>query len=256
MGFTAAADAYDRFMGRYSRPLAHELIAFARLEPGARVLDVGCGPGALTSALAEALGAGNVAAADPAEQFVGACSERVPGADVRRAAAEQLPWPDRTFDATLSQLAVNFFADAPAGIAELRRVTRPGGVVAACTWDYVEKMEMLAVFWGAARSLEPDAPDEAETMQLLTGDGLRAAWEAAGFEEIETARLSVESRYEDFDDFWEPFLHGVGPAGAYVSKVDDERRDAIREECRRRLGDPTGPFALSAHATGVRGIVP
>ena len=254
MRFTATADAYDRYMGRYSRPLARELIAFARVEPGSRVLDVGCGPGSLTAALAETLGAANVSAADPAEQFVDACAERVPGADVRRAAAEQLPWPDDEFDATLSQLAVNFYADPEAGIRELRRVTRPGGVVAACTWDYANGMEMLRLFWQAAVALDPDAPAQSEAMRMRSEAELREAWEDAGLADVGTGELVVETRYADFDDFWEPFLGGVGPGGAYVASLDEERRAALREECRRRLGAPAGAFTLAARACAVRGL--
>src|ERR671936_358073 len=133
-------------MGRYSGLLAPRLIACARIEPGMRVLDVGCGAGALTAALAEALGEGMVAAADPSQALLAACAERVPGADLRAAPAEQLPWPDGTFDAVLSQLVVNFLADAPGGVGEMLRVVRPGGVVAACTWDYAHGMRMLRVF--------------------------------------------------------------------------------------------------------------
>jgi ubiquinone/menaquinone biosynthesis C-methylase UbiE len=256
MRFSATPEAYDRFMGRYSRPLARELIAFARLESSARALDVGCGPGSLTAALAELLGAGRVAAADPAEQFVGVCAERVPGADVRQAAAEELPWEDASFDAALSQLALNFYADPDRGIRELRRVTRPGGVVAACTWDYANGMEMLRLYWQAAVALDPEAPSQSEAMRMRSEAELREAWESAGLEDVTTGELAVETRYADFDDFWEPFLGGVGPAGVYTASLDDERRIALREECRRRLGSPDGPFTLAARACAVRGLVP
>jgi ubiquinone/menaquinone biosynthesis C-methylase UbiE len=256
MQFTATPEAYDRYMGRYSRPLARELIAFAQVEPSARALDVGCGPGSLTEALAELLGAGRVSAADPAEQFAAACARRVPGADVRVAAAERLPWDDDAFDATLSQLALNFFADPDAGIRELRRVTRTGGIVAACTWDYANGMEMLRRFWQAAVALDPEAPVQSEAMRMRSEPELREAWEDAGLRDVTTGELAVETRYADFDDLWEPFLGGVGPGGAYVARLDDERRAELREEFRRRVGEQEGPFALPARACAVRGVVP
>src|SRR5688572_24288509 len=147
MSFAVAGDKYDRFMGRYSRELAPLLIEFAGVDPGMMVVDVGCGPGPLTERLLQRVGAGNVAAADPSEPFVAAATERAPGADVRQAAAEDLPWEEDRFDAALSQLVVNFMRDADAGVSEMRRLVKPGGTVAACTWDYGRDMEMLRSFW-------------------------------------------------------------------------------------------------------------
>jgi ubiquinone/menaquinone biosynthesis C-methylase UbiE len=149
--FRASADAYDRLVGRYGPQLASALIGFAGVEPGMRALDVGCGPGALTGALADRLGAAHVHAADPSEPFVEACRERNPGVDVVLAPAEALPFADRTFDAVLSQLVVNFMRDPEAGVREMARVTRPGGVVASCVWDYAGEMTLLRAFWDAAR---------------------------------------------------------------------------------------------------------
>ena len=216
MSFAVAGDKYDRFMGRYSRELAPRLIEFARVEPGMRALDVGCGPGALTERLAELLGAENVAAADPSEPFVAAVSERAPGVDVRQAAAEELPWEDDSFDAALSQLVVNFMRDADAGLAQMRRVVRPGGIVAACTWSYGEDMEMLRGFWDAARQLDSGAPDEGSTMPYRSAEELADLWSRGGLSEVETDHLRVETSYAGFDDLWEPFTYGVGPAGAYL----------------------------------------
>ena len=164
---TSAADAYDRHVGRYGATLAAALIAFAGVEPGARALDVGCGPGALTTALAQLLGPANVCAADPSEPFAAACGSRLPGVEVVVAAAESLPFPDDVFDAALSQLVVNFLTDAVAGVREMARVTRPGGVVAACVWDYAGEMTLLRAFWDAAREIDPEgaaAVDEGSTM--------------------------------------------------------------------------------------------
>ena len=185
MSFAVAGDKYDRFMGRYSRELAPRLIEFAGVEPGMVVVDVGCGPGALTERLVQRVGAGNVAAADPSEPFVAATTERAPGADVRQAAAEDLPWEDDRFDAALSQLVVNFMRDADTGVSEMRRVTRPGGVVAACTWSYGEDMQMLRGFWDAARRLDSGAPDEGSTMRYRSAEELDELWQRVGLNDVE-----------------------------------------------------------------------
>ena len=253
MTFAVSGEAYDRYMGRYSRLLAPRLADFAQVEPGSRALDVGCGPGALTEELARRLGAESVIAADPSESLVAACAERVPGADVRVARAESLPWPDDSVDAALAQLVVNFLEDAAAGVTEMRRLVRPEGLVAACTWDYAEGMRMLRMFWDAALALDPDAPDEGRTMRHQNPGDLAALWREVGLEEVETAPLEVEAAYADFDDFWEPFLSGAGPGGAYCASLEPERQAALREECHVRLGEPDGPFRLPARALAVRG---
>jgi SAM-dependent methyltransferase len=251
--FATSRDAYDAFMGRYANRLAPRLITFAGVQPGEHVLDVGCGPGSLTEALAELVGSDHVAAIDPSEPFAVATAERVPGSDVQVGGAESLPWPDDSFDAALAQLVVNFMSDADAGVAEMRRVVRPGGVVAACTWDYAGGMTMLRTFWDAALSLDPETPDEARTMRYNDPEVLRELWLRVGLEAMENDGLVVEASYLNFDDFWEPFTGGVGPAGAYTSSLEPDRREALREECRRRLGDPDGAFTLSATAWAVKG---
>lgn len=255
MTFAVAGEAYDRFMGRYSRELAPRFMDFAGIEPGLSVIDVGCGPGALTKTLAERVGAGHVAAVDPSEPFVAACAERVPGADVRQAAAEELPWPDGAFDAALSQLVINFLRDAPAGAAEMRRVVPPGGIAAACTWDYGDGMQMLRAFWDAAKALAPDAPDESG-MRYRTSEELAELWRGAGFADVETGSLTVETTYTGFEDFWQPITFGVGPAGAYYKELGAERQAVLRDRLYERLGSPAGPFTLSARAGAVRGVNP
>jgi len=254
MAFSIAGDVYDRFMGRYSRELAPRLIGFAGVTAGTRALDVGCGPGALASALAAVIGPDHVAAADPSQPLLAACAVRVPGADVRQAPADALPWADDTFDAALAQLVVNFLPDPVAGAREMARVTRPGGAIAACTWDYGDGMTMLHTFWESARALDPGAPDEARTMAIQTAADLRGVWEGADIAEIETGELVVETGYRDFDDLWQPFLGGPGPAGAYTAGLDPAPQAALRDEFRARLGSPTGPFTLRAKAWAVRGV--
>jgi SAM-dependent methyltransferase len=252
MSFAVSADAYDRYIGRYSRELAPRLADFAGVEPGLRALDVGCGAGALTNELARRLGAGAVAAADPSEELAGACRERIAGADVRVAPAERLPWPDETFDVALAQLVVNFMADARAGVSEMARVVRAGGTLAACTWDYAEGMTMLRTFWDAALALDPEAPDESH-MPFAQPEELDGLWRETGLADVATSALEVEVAYSDFDDYWKPFLSGIGPGGAYCVSLDHERRAALEQECRIRLGDPAGGFTLAARAWAVRG---
>jgi ubiquinone/menaquinone biosynthesis C-methylase UbiE len=254
MSFNVSADAYDRYMGRYSRSLAPLFAGFAGVEPGHRVLDVGCGPGALTSELALRVGADRVAGADPTPGFALACAERVPGADVRTAPAEELPWPTNSFDTALSQLVVSFLPDADAGVREMRRVTRLGGTVAACAWDLAGEMQMLRTFWDAALELDPAAPDEARVMDYIDPDSLRELWRRAGLRDVETTQLVVDVEYSDFDDYWQPFLSGTGPGGAYCVSLDARHRAALRDECFRRLGAPTHRFTLTARAWAVRGL--
>jgi SAM-dependent methyltransferase len=253
MSFAVAGDEYDRFMGRYSRELAPQFIEFAGVDSGMAVVDVGCGPGALLERLVERAGAKNVAAADPSEPFVAAATERARGADVRLAAAEDLPWEDDRFDAALSQLVVNFMRDADTGVSEMRRVVRPGGVVAACTWSYGEDMEMLRGFWEAARRLDSGAPDEGSTMRYRSVDELGELWGRVELSDVQTDHLRVETSYTGFDDLWEPFTFGVGPAGAYLAKLSPEQREQVRRELFNGLGGPSGPFTLSATACAVRG---
>ena len=233
MTFEASAESYDRFMGRYSRRLAPLLADFAGIAPEMRVLDVGCGPGSLSVQLAARVGAQLVAAIDPSEQFAKACADRLQAADVRRGGGEQLPWEDDSFDAVVSQLVVNFMEDAPASVGEMRRVARPGAVVAACVWDHA-RMGMLRTFWDAALALDASAPAEAAQMRFGSPEDLRALWLEAGLVEVETSSLDVAERYEGFDDFWVPFTAGVGPAGAYCTSLSDEAQAALSDECRRR----------------------
>jgi ubiquinone/menaquinone biosynthesis C-methylase UbiE len=253
VSFSVAADAYDRFMGRWSSELAPSFLAFAGVAAPMRVLDVGCGPGALTVPLAELVGAGAVAAADPSQGFAEVCAERVPGADVRRAAAEALPWEDGGFDAALAQLVLPFLDDPALGAAEMRRVVRPGGVVAACSWD-IDGMELLTAFWAAAETVGPGVHASADAWKLRTREALVALWRAAALSDVEAQLLEVTSTYGGFDELWEPLTTGVGPPGAYVAGLAPEGQAALREELHRVLGAPDGPFTLRATAWAVRGV--
>lgn len=256
--FQASADAYNRFVGRYGPPLAEGLIGFARVRPPGRALDVGCGPGALTAALVGRLGASNVAAADPSEPFVEACRKRLPGVEVVVAGAEVLPFADDTFDAVLSQLVVNFMRDPVAGVREMARVTRPGGIAAACVWDYAGEMTLLHTFWEAARTVEPERAalaDEGAVMTWCAEGELGELWMAAGLQQVRTGSLVVSAAYTDFEDLWAPLLTGVAPAGAFCVALDDERRAALHDAFRDRLGVGDAPFELKARAWVASGVV-
>ncbi len=251
MSFDVAAEAYDRFMGRYSLLLSPQLADLAGVRHGQRVLDVGCGPGALTAELVMRLGAAAVAAVDPSEPFVDAARTRNPGVDVRRASAEQLPFPDGSFDAALAQLVVHFMADPVAGLTEMARVTRRDGVVAACVWDHAGDQGPLSSFWQAARVLDPDVEDESQLAGAREGH-LAELFDAAGLREIEETAVSSTLEHPSFEEWWEPFTRGVGPAGSYVAKLSAERQAELRETCRRSL--PTGAFVLTARAWAARGL--
>ena len=251
MAFNVAADAYDRFMGRYSTLLAPQLADLARVTAGQRVLDVGCGPGALTVELIDRVGADSVSAVDPSDQFVEAFRQRFPSVAVQRAFAEELPFADGEFDAALLQLVVHFLADPVAGLRESARVTRSQGVVAACVWDHAGGHTPLGPFWEAARELDPDVKDESDLAGAREGH-LTELFEAAGLQDVEETTLAAQVEHTSFDAWWEPFLLGVGPAGAYTNSLDEEGKSRLQEACRRRLGEP--PYVFQAEAWAARGL--
>jgi len=250
MTFEVAAGAYDRFMGRYSVQLAPQLAELGGVRAGQRVLDVGCGPGALTGELVRRVGADAVAAVDPSESFVAAAKARHPSVDVWLASAEQLPFEDGVFDAALAQLVVHFMADPVAGLREMARVTRPGGVVAACVWDHAGDRTPLAAFWEAAREVDPGVHDESDLAGAREGH-LGELFAAAGLQSVEESTIEAAVELPSFDDWWEPFTLGVGPAGAYAKSLDDSALARVRDRCRELLGSP--PFTVNAVAWAARG---
>jgi ubiquinone/menaquinone biosynthesis C-methylase UbiE len=244
--FTSPAEHYDRYMGRYTVPLARALADEVGVREGMRVLDVGCGPGGLTSELAGRVGAENVAAIDPTEHFVAACQERNPGADVRQGVGEELPWEDDTFDAALSCLVIAFMRDADAGLRQMARVTKPGGRVGVCMWDIADGgMTMLRLFWSAMKAVKPDI--EGELLRAGTSKGdIAERLKRAGLRDIAGGALEVSVDYSGFEDFWKPFTFAVGPSGQAFAQLDEERKVTVREAIRAEL--PDGPFTLDARS--------
>ena len=249
VGFDVGADSYARFMGRFSEPLAAQFVQLADVRAGQRVLDVGCGPGALTAELVARLGSDAVWAIDPSALFVAAICDRFPQVSVQRGVAEQLPFADRTFDAALAQLVVQFMADPAGGLAEMARVTRRGGLVAACVWDHAGGAGPLAAFWQAVHDLDPAEGGEAGLGGTREGD-LADLCATAGLHHIEAGSLTVQIRFATFTDWWKPFTLGVGPAGAYVSRLGRTQRNALRTRCAQLL--PPAPFHIRATAWSVR----
>lgn len=234
-------------MGRYAVGLAPKLADAIGVVAGMRVVDVGCGPGGLTAELARRVGEGNVAGIDPAPGFAAVCRERLPGADIREGVAEELPWGDGEFDAALSSLVVAFMTDADQGIREMARVTKPGGTVAACMWDFAGgEMTMIATFWRAARSVDPSLARESTPVGGTEGD-IAKRMRRVGLENVTETTIETSVDYAGFDEYWEPFTHGGGPSsGAYVAKLDADGRARLREACRALL--PDGSFTLHARA--------
>ncbi len=250
MSFNVSADAYLRFMGQYSEPLAAQFADLAGVRRGQRILDVGCGPGALTAELVSRAGADAVSAVEPSASFAAAVGERLPGVDVRLSAAEQLPFPDDAFDAALAQLVVHFMTDPVLGLRQMSRVTRPGGVVSACVWDHAGGRGPLTAFWRAVRELDPAADDESDLAGAREGH-LAELFAQAGLAVAQVTTLTVRVRQAGFESWWEPFTLGVGPAGAYLTSLAADRQAALREQCRRLL--PEGTFEVSATAWAVTG---
>lgn len=260
-GMFSAGDAYERFMGRWSRDMATLLVKFAGMRDGDAVLDIGSGTGALTAALAEAAPSSRITGVDPAAPYVAFARARHASDRVRFEVgdAQQLRFGDASFDRTLSLLVLNFIPSPAKALAEMMRVTRPGGVVASAVWDYGEGMEMLRVFWDEATALRRAAePRDERHMPLSRKGELGALWRAHRCRDVSEEALTIQTRFSSFDDYWRPFLDRQGPAGDYVANLTVDEREQLRVRLRQRLlGDgPDRPIVLKARAWAVRGTVP
>lgn len=253
MSFDVAGEAYDRFMGRYSRPLAVDLAAWLDPSPGQRAIDVGCGPGALTGVLVERLGADAVAAVDPSPPFVETCRARFPGVDVRQGTADSLPYDDGAFDLAAACLVVHFMPDPVAGLVEMARVTRPGGWTAAAVWDLAGARAPMWPVWAALALVRPGGLAEQHLPGGAQGDLVRFL-EQAGLGEVEAVEVPVTVTHESFEEWWAPYLAGVGPIGEELASLAPSDRRRVEDLCHDRLGD--GPFRLTAVAYAARGRAP
>lgn len=251
MSFEVAADAYDSFMGRFSRLLSPQMADLAGVRPGQDALDVGCGTGALTQVLVERLGAAHVTGVDPSTAFVEAARKRFPEVRIEHGSAEALPFADDSFDVAIAQLVVHFMSDPVGGIGEMARVTKAGGVVSACVWDHAGTGP-LSLFWTAVRGLWPGAADESSLPGAREGH-LVELFEEAGLHRVEGSVVIAALEMASFDSYWEPFTRGVGPAGSFLQERDVGDRERLRLRARELVASE--PFTVNARAWAARGYV-
>lgn len=257
-GIWNVGDAYERYVGRWSRPVAELFVRRLGVPTGGRWLDVGCGTGALTATVLRIGDPAEVHGVDPSDGFLAHARREIDDARARFSVgdARALPFPDGRFDAVVSGLVLNFVPQPEAAVAELARVAAPGGVVGAYLWDYADGMQMIKHFWEAAAASDPAAAelDEGRRFPLCRPEALRSLWTGAGLTGVEVEPVEVPTRFRDLDDYWTPFLGGQGPAPGYVSTLDEDRRAALQALLRERLPVASdGSIALSARAWAVRG---
>jgi SAM-dependent methyltransferase len=255
----SAGEAYEPYVGRWSRLVAAEFVGRLGVAPGARWLDVGCGTGALSGVVLDRCDPASVVGVDPSEAFLTYARRRVtdPRAEFRQGDAQALPIGDHELDTVVSGLVLNFVPDQQRAAAEMRRVARPGARVAAYVWDYAGGMQMMRRFWDAAAALDPEGAgdkDEALRFALCRPEPLRALFEGAGLRGVEVTGIEVPTMFRDFDDYWTPFLAGGAPAPAYCMSLSPERREALRDRLRGTLAtEHDGSIPLTARAWVVRG---
>lgn len=256
----ASANAYEGFMGRWSRVLAQRFVEWLAPPPDLRWLDVGCGTGALTAALLRTAAPQLVVGCDPSEAFVDHARRSVdsPRASFEVAGIDRLPQVEPGFDAVVSGLVLNFLPSTDAAIRAMSGVLRTGGMIAAYVWDYGGRMEFLRIFWDEAVALDPAAAalDEGPRFPVCREGGLAEAFSRGGLARVRTGEISIRTDFSSYADFWEPFENGTGPAAGYVAGLDREQRGRLKDRLRKRLapaGD--GPIALSARAWTASGVI-
>lgn len=252
-------DAYDRFMGRWSRQLAPRFLHWLQAPPSSRWLDVGCGTGSLTAAIFEHCAPAEVTGVDPSAGFLATAQRHLPAeVTLHCAAADRLPLADAAVDRAVSALVLNFVPDTDAALREMSRVTSPGGQVAACVWDYAGKMALIRHYWDTAEELGlvPPGKVQGERFPLCQPDALAAAFTDSGLQQVEVSGLEIEMHFADFDDYWQPFLGGQGPAPAHAMSLDEEQRTRLRELIRERIPvQADGSLLLAARVWAARGSV-
>ena len=253
-------DPYEQYVGRWSRQVAPAFVAWLAMPPGCRWLDLGCGTGALLSTVLERCAPSELTGVDPSAGFLETAARRLAGrATLRPGSAERIPLVAKAVDVTVCGLVLNFVPNPAAGLAEMARVTRHGGTVAAYVWDYAGKMDLMRHFWTGAAALDPRAADldEGARFPLCEPQALQQLFRSGGLREVEVAGIEISTRFADFDDYWQPFLGGQGPAPAYAKSLESPARDRLRESLRQRLpAGRDGTIGLVARAWAVRGTVP
>jgi SAM-dependent methyltransferase len=255
-----SGDAYESYVGRWSRLVAREFVRWLTVSPGSRWLDVGCGTGALTKTVLEQAAPSEVIGIDPSAAYIASAGARMdddPRAHFERGDAQALRAPAATFDVVVSGLVVNFVPQVKSAVAEMARVTRLGGTVGAYVWDYAEGMGLMRYFWDAAGVLDPKTKelDEGRRFWICHPEPLSRLFLSAGLEDIEVRAIEVPTQFRDFDDYWSPFLGGQGPAPSYAMSLSEERRVELRERIRVSLpSDPEGGISLTARAWAIRGV--
>ncbi|MCU0897855.1 MAG: methyltransferase domain-containing protein [Burkholderiales bacterium] len=250
---------YERYVGRWSRQVAPAFLAWLGIPAGRKWLDVGCGTGALCAAIVDRCAPSSVAGVEPSEGFLGTARENLAGrAAFHQASATAIPLGDGSVDVVVSGLVLNFVPDQRAALAEMARVTGKGGTIAAYVWDYAGRMDLMRYFWDAAVDLDPDAShlDEGVRFPLCRPHALEQLFAGAGLEGVEAKPIDIPTPFASFDDYWQPFLGGQGPAPAYAVSLDETKRARLRDRLRERI--PTaadGAIAMTARAWAVRATV-
>jgi len=251
--------AYEGYVGRWSRRVAERFVPWVGVERGAAWVDVGCGTGVLTRVVVELASAASVIGIDPSPAFLrtARAALRDPRVEFVEGSGGALPLPDESADAVVSGLVLNFIPDLATALVDMRRVARREATVAGYVWDYAGEMQLLRKFWDAAISLDGAVTelDEGVRFPVCRPDALEEAFAAAGFDEVEVAGIEVPTVFRDFDDYWTPFLSGVGPAPGYVASLDADARERLRDRLVDTLPrEPDGTIELIARAWAVRGV--